>query len=156
MRTLWSSSTSSRDGLGNVVERHPDLNVSLSDKDHNFKSNFVATTKSAIDVVLDLLESHPERSVTYIVLGPLTNLATLNRERHQTIRTRIGRVVIMGGALDVPGNTTPVAECKGCVLTCFVHSISYAQSIFSLTHSRRRSCSALWCQEVVSHLSVFS
>lgn len=36
----------------------------------------------------------------------------LNREHHLTIRTRIGRIVIMGGALDVPGNTTSVAECK--------------------------------------------
>lgn len=70
------------------------------------------TTKSAVDVVLDFLESRPERSVTYIVLGPPTNLAMLNRKHHQIIRTRIGRVIMMGGALDVPGNTTPVAECK--------------------------------------------
>jgi inosine-uridine nucleoside N-ribohydrolase len=27
------------------------------------------------------------------------------------VRDRIGRVVCMGGALDVPGNTSPVAEC---------------------------------------------
>lgn len=112
----WSgfriSSTSRRDGLGNITERHPDLSVSFSDKHKHFQSNFTATTKSAIDVVLDLLESRPERSITYIVLGPPTNLAMLNREHHQTIRTRIGRVVMMGGALDVPGNKRPVAECK--------------------------------------------
>ena len=36
----------------------------------------------------------------------------LNREHHQTIKTRIGRVILMGGALDIPGNTTSVAECK--------------------------------------------
>lgn len=27
------------------------------------------------------------------------------------VRERIGRVVIMGGAFDVPGNATPSAEC---------------------------------------------
>ncbi|KAN0091228.1 Inosine/uridine-preferring nucleoside hydrolase domain containing protein [Tylopilus felleus] len=99
-----------KDGLGNITERHPDLSVSFSDKHKHFQSNFTAITKSAIDVVLDLLESRPERSITYIVLGPPTNLAMLNREHHQTIRTRIGRVVMMGGALDVPGNKRPVAE----------------------------------------------
>jgi len=97
-----------RDGLGHITERHPDLNIS---SEHNqFQSNFVTTTKSAVNVALDLLESRPERSVTYIVLGPTTNLAMLNREHHQTIITRIGRVVMMGGALDVPGNTSPLAE----------------------------------------------
>ncbi|KAF8134586.1 nucleoside hydrolase [Boletus edulis] len=99
-----------KDGLGNIIERHPDLNVSFSDKHNHSKSDFVATTKSAIDVALDLLESRPERSITYIVLGPPTNLAMLNREHHQIIRMRIGRVIMMGGALDVPGNTTAVAE----------------------------------------------
>ncbi|KAI9569734.1 nucleoside hydrolase [Boletus coccyginus] len=98
-----------KDGLGHITERHPDLNV-FPDKCNHFRSNFVATTKPAIDVALDLLETQPVRSVTYIVLGPPTNLAMLNHEHHQTIRTRIGRVIMMGGALDVPGNTSPVAE----------------------------------------------
>ena len=65
-----------------------------------------------MDVALHLIESRPERSITYIVLGPPTNLAMLNREHHQTIRSRIGRIIMMGGTLDVPGNTTPVAECR--------------------------------------------
>jgi inosine-uridine nucleoside N-ribohydrolase len=34
------------------------------------------------------------------------------RKDGDMIHERIGRVVIMGGALDVPGNTTPVAECE--------------------------------------------
>lgn len=72
--------------------------------------------KSSIEVTIDLLETRQERSVTYIVLGPPTNLAMLNREHHQVIKSRIGRVIMMGGALDVPGNTTPVAECKGLFL----------------------------------------
>lgn len=100
---------SCRDGLSDITERHPDLSVV---EHRRFDSNFLATTKPAIDVALDLLKSQPDRSVTYIVLGPPTNLAMLNRKHHQTLTTRIGRVIMMGGALDVPGNTTPVAECK--------------------------------------------
>ncbi|KAF9227273.1 nucleoside hydrolase, partial [Gyrodon lividus] len=99
-----------RDGLSGITERHPDLSVFSADKDDGFKANFVPTVKSGVEVALELLETWPERSITYVVLGPPTNLALLNREHHQTVKNRIGRVIIMGGAIDVPGNTTPVAE----------------------------------------------
>lgn len=61
--------------------------------------------------MLGLLREHAQRSVTYIALGPLTNLAQTLRTDGACVCERIGRVVIMGGALDVPGNTTPSAEC---------------------------------------------
>jgi inosine-uridine nucleoside N-ribohydrolase len=101
-----------RDGLGGITERHPDLNVYSADKADDFKANFVPTTKSGVQVALELLNTWPKRSITYIALGPPTNLALLNREHHQTVKDRIGRVILMGGAIDVPGNTSPVAECK--------------------------------------------
>jgi inosine-uridine nucleoside N-ribohydrolase len=65
----------------------------------------------AHEVVLDLLREYPARSITYIALGPLTDLAQMLRTDGACVRERIGRVVIMGGALDVPGNATPSAEC---------------------------------------------
>ncbi|KAI6046060.1 nucleoside hydrolase [Pisolithus marmoratus] len=99
-----------RDGLGNVSQSHPDLNVHSEDRSSAFLANFSATTKSGVEVVLELLQSRPTRSITYIVLGPLTGLALLLREHGELVRENIGRVVIMGGALDVPGNATPVAE----------------------------------------------
>lgn len=70
------------------------------------------TDKPGHEVVLDLLRSYPSRSINYIALGPLTNLALAAREDPTTLRDRVGRVIIMGGSLDVPGNTNPVAECK--------------------------------------------
>ncbi|KAH7888614.1 nucleoside hydrolase [Phlebopus sp. FC_14] len=97
-----------RDGLSNITERHPDLNVPSTKE--VFSTNFTPTEKSGVEVTLDLLESRPERTITYIVLGPPTNLALVQREHGQTLKDRIGRVIIIGGALDVPGNTTPVAE----------------------------------------------
>lgn len=47
--------------------------------------------------------------ITLVCLGPLTNLAiALNVE--PTITTLLKQVVVMGGAFNVPGNTTPAAE----------------------------------------------
>ena len=44
-----------------------------------------------------------------IALGPLTNLA-LALARDPGALRRLARVVVMGGAVDVPGNVTPTAE----------------------------------------------
>ncbi len=64
-----------------------------------------------MEVALDLIKSEPERTISYIALGPLTNLAKMLLLDREAVRDRIGRVICMGGALDVPGNTSPVAEC---------------------------------------------
>ena len=88
--------------------RHPELNASP-----DLVSSFLERTdESGPEVALRLLREYPERSVTYLALGPLTNLANMLVRDSATVQSRIGRVVSMGGALDVPGNTTPVAECK--------------------------------------------
>jgi inosine-uridine nucleoside N-ribohydrolase len=49
------------------------------------------------------------RDLTVVALGPLTNLA-LALERDRRRLGRVGRVVVMGGAVGVPGNVTPAAE----------------------------------------------
>ena len=100
-----------RDGLGEISDRHPDLNVPV-DFHTAQHSRLVLTEKSGVDVALDLIRERPARSITYIALGPLTNLAHMLRQDGDLVRSRVGRVVCMGGALDVPGNTTPVAECE--------------------------------------------
>jgi inosine-uridine nucleoside N-ribohydrolase len=48
-------------------------------------------------------------ALTVIALGPLTNLA-LALQSDPAILERVGRVVVMGGAVDVPGNVTPDVE----------------------------------------------
>ncbi|OBZ67190.1 Uridine nucleosidase 1 [Grifola frondosa] len=97
-----------RDGLGELTQRHPDLNV--PDENPTDHPQLQLTEKSGVDVSLDLIRSEPERSITYVALGPLTNLAEMMRRDRNVVRTRIGRIVCMGGALDVPGNTSPMAE----------------------------------------------
>jgi len=49
------------------------------------------------------------RNLTIVALGPLTNLA-MAVERDAGAIHGAGRVVAMGGAVDVPGNVTPDAE----------------------------------------------
>jgi len=63
---------------------------------------------SAAETLVALARAHGER-LTLIALGPLTNLALALRLDAEAMRT-IGRVVVMGGAVDVPGNATPDAE----------------------------------------------
>ncbi|KAF8995439.1 Inosine/uridine-preferring nucleoside hydrolase domain-containing protein [Cyathus striatus] len=98
-----------RDGLGEITERHPELNFDPTRNIVDFH-NLQFSTDSGASVILEQIQSRPARSITYIALGPLTTLATVIRQDASTFRERIGRVVCMGGALDVPGNTSPVAE----------------------------------------------
>lgn len=66
------------------------------------------TEGQAVEVLTSGARRHRERLIL-IALGPLTNLA-LALERDAAAMRAIGRVVVMGGAVDVPGNVTPHAE----------------------------------------------
>ena len=48
-------------------------------------------------------------ALTVVALGPLTNVALALEADAQSV-AGIGRIVVMGGAVDVPGNVTPTAE----------------------------------------------
>ena len=100
-----------RDGLGGIDERHPDLNVPLPHDPSDYPG-LEFTDRPGADVALDILKSEARRSVSYLLLGPMTTLACLCREHGDVFRDRIGRILCMGGALDVPGNTSPVSECQ--------------------------------------------
>jgi len=63
---------------------------------------------SAAETLVALARAHAER-LTLIALGPLTNLALALRLDADALRMT-GRVVMMAGAVDVPGNITPAAE----------------------------------------------
>jgi len=93
-----------RDGLGGISESCPDLDVTSNPKQLDYSK------ESGIEVAINLLEKHEARSITYIAIGPLTNLARMMRQNSKLLSTKLGRIICMGGALDVPGNTTAVAE----------------------------------------------
>jgi len=62
----------------------------------------------AVDFLIEQIKAHPGE-VTVMPIGPCTNLAIAIRLAPEIIPL-IKRVVYMGGAFDVPGNTTPAAE----------------------------------------------
>lgn len=120
-----------RDGLGGITQRHPDLNLKEFTRDH---PQLVLTDKSGVDIALDLIRTSPPRTITYIALGPLTNLAHMIRQNGRLVRERIGRIICMGGALDVPGNISPVAECR-----CFLCNPSGLLSTYDISQLFCRS-----------------
>jgi inosine-uridine nucleoside N-ribohydrolase len=67
-----------------------------------------AAPRRAVDVLRDGLAA-ADRRATVLVLGPMTDLAQLLRADPQ-VRSRIGAVVAMGGAVGVPGNVGPGHE----------------------------------------------
>ncbi|GAX34090.1 nucleoside hydrolase [Nodularia sp. NIES-3585] len=91
------------DGLGELdrfqeadgTPRYPQLTMKPSEE-------------NAIDVLLKAAQEYGE-SLTIIALGPLTNLATAIQKDSTTMQ-KVGRIVIMGGAVTVPGNITAAAE----------------------------------------------
>jgi inosine-uridine nucleoside N-ribohydrolase len=62
----------------------------------------------AVGVIVDAVRRYG-RDLALVALGPLTNVAMALAADAATLG-RVGRVVAMGGAVDVPGNVTPTAE----------------------------------------------
>jgi len=68
----------------------------------------VLSRLDAADFMLDAVRRASE-PLTLVALGPLTNVALALRRSPRGMDA-LARVVVMGGAVDVPGNMTPTAE----------------------------------------------
>jgi inosine-uridine nucleoside N-ribohydrolase len=66
-----------------------------------------AAPEHAIDWIAGVLRREPEPA-TLVATGPLTNVALL-LARHPEAASKLGRIVLMGGAIGL-GNVTPAAE----------------------------------------------
>ena len=64
--------------------------------------------ESAVDFIVRKVKEFPNE-VTLLVDGPATNIA-LAVKTHPEIVPLVKRVIYMGGAVEIPGNTTPAAE----------------------------------------------
>lgn len=91
------------DGLGNLDRFiEPDGRLRYPALSHTVEMN------DGADLILERADRFGADLVV-VALGPLTNLATaLQRDARRL--SRVGRIVVMGGAVAVPGNVTPAAE----------------------------------------------
>ncbi len=71
-------------------------------------TNEAGLTGNAIEKILSIIKANPKK-VTIVALGPLTNIAEAIRKDPKTMM-RIQEIIIMGGAIKVPGNKNRVAE----------------------------------------------
>jgi inosine-uridine nucleoside N-ribohydrolase len=70
--------------------------------------NGAALTYNAVDRIISIINDNPDR-ITLITLAPLTNIAKAILKRPKTM-LKLKEIVIMGGAIRVPGNKNRVAE----------------------------------------------
>lgn len=71
-------------------------------------TNAAHLTNDAPKRIIDLVRTNPGE-ITIVALGPLTNIAAAI-ERNPDVMRKVQRIVMMGGAINVPGNMNRVAE----------------------------------------------
>jgi inosine-uridine nucleoside N-ribohydrolase len=93
--------------IGAFAEQPPGSRADLK-KPFYGSSGRAPQKQNAVDFIIDTVERNPGE-ITILAIGPMTNLAIALRLRPD-IETKIKRLVFMGGAAHVAGNSTKAAE----------------------------------------------
>ncbi|KAJ3148941.1 hypothetical protein HDU86_007299 [Geranomyces michiganensis] len=67
------------------------------------------SNRVAEDEIIHQLESNPAGTIALVAVGPLSNVARAIRKNPEVMQ-RAKAIYTMGGAINVPGNITPLAE----------------------------------------------
>lgn len=114
------------DGLGGIHASHPHLTpketwehlfdpsadpveVKPAPTGNPSHPSFIPSKRRAHEEILRVLRENDPDTVTLVAVGPLTNLALASAADPETF-LRVKEVVVMGGAVNEPGNVTPAAE----------------------------------------------
>lgn len=124
------------DGLHNVHDAHPHLTPAetwknLFDAKANvdtraFTPYFTPSKTPSHKEILRILKENEPDTVSVLAVGPLTNVALAAAEDPETF-LRIKELIVMGGAVHVEGNCTPVAE-----FNCYADAVAAAR-VYALT-----------------------
>ena len=71
-------------------------------------SNRSVETESAVDFIIDAIKTYG-KNLIYVPTGPMTNIEAALKKAPE-VKDEIGRIVLMGGALTVPGNCNACME----------------------------------------------
>ncbi|EQB43503.1 inosine-uridine preferring nucleoside hydrolase [Colletotrichum gloeosporioides Cg-14] len=115
------------DGLHGVHEKHPHLTP-----DDRWKALFHTEKDVAHKEILRILKENPPNTISICVVGPMTNVALAAAEDPETF-LRVKELCVMGGAVHVEGNITPVGE-----FNTFADTVAAAR-VFALTSPNPRS-----------------
>jgi len=91
VRELLQSKVHGESGLGDLLPQ-----------------NEANLTHNAVERLLSIVEKNPNK-IKLVTLGPLTNIAKAIKQNSE-IMSKVQEIVIMGGAIKVPGNANRVAE----------------------------------------------
>ncbi|MET3498343.1 nucleoside hydrolase [Variovorax boronicumulans] len=94
--------------LGAWSGPEPKSDADLKPSPDGFATRTLVQRKSAVDFIIDTVKANPNE-ITILAIGPLTNIA-LAVKKSPEIVPLIKKIIYMGGAIDVPGNTTKTAE----------------------------------------------
>jgi len=94
--------------LGAWRKPEPKTDADLKPSPDGFATHTAVQPKGAVDFIVDTVKANPGQ-ITILAIGPLTNIA-LAVQRNPEIVPLIQKIIYMGGAVDVAGNTTQAAE----------------------------------------------
>ncbi|MFC5473611.1 nucleoside hydrolase [Paraherbaspirillum soli] len=94
--------------LGAWSSPEPMTEKDLKAPPDGFATKAKLQSKDAVDFIVETVKKYPHE-VSILAIGPLTNLAQAVHKNPEIVPL-IKQIIYMGGAVDVPGNTTPTAE----------------------------------------------
>lgn len=94
--------------LGAWSGPEPKTDADLKPSPDGFATHTTLQRKSAVDFIVDTVKANPNE-ITILAIGPLTNIALAVKQNPEIVPL-IKKIIYMGGAVDVPGNTTKTAE----------------------------------------------
>jgi inosine-uridine nucleoside N-ribohydrolase len=94
--------------LGAWSSPEPRTDADLKPSPDGFATHTQLQRKSAVDFIVDTVKANPNE-ITILAIGPLTNIALAVKQNPEIVPL-IKKIIYMGGAIDVAGNTTKFAE----------------------------------------------